>query len=189
MSRLQPRWIALAIALCASAACSQTSTSPAATDGSDPVAASAPAPDDAPGNGPAPLDCKIFAAGDVASIFTAPITVSHDSIRNGCTFATADVGSLNINTGSYDDGNFSLPWDDVTKSTDSANFQPLRGVGDQAFFRKKDSTEFLSRKGDIYCTVSMSSLDNASAYHIAEQSPEQRAKAMGALCNKAFAAH
>lgn len=192
MPRLQPRCVALAIALCASAACSQTSTSPTTANGSDAVAASALTSDDAADNGPAPLDCKIFAPGEVASIFTVPTKVSHDSIRNGCTFATADGGSLNINTGSYDDANFSLPWDDVTKSSDSANYLPLSGVGDQAFFQKKSGTEFFSKKGDLYCIVSMTAIDQAdqaSVYHIAEQSAEERGRALGALCSKAFAAH
>jgi len=179
----------LAALLCATTACSQTPPPPASSTNADSVAASAPAASDAAGNGPAPLDCKIFAPGDVASMFTAPVKVSHDSIRNGCTFATADGGSLNINTGSGDDVNFSLPWGDVTKSVDSANFLRLPGVGDQAFFRKATGTEFFSRKGDLYCTVSMTGLEQASVNHIAEQSPEERGKALGALCNKAFAAH
>lgn len=192
MPRLPPRYVALAIGLCASAACSQTSPSPTTANASDAVAASAPTSDDAAGKGPAPLDCKIFAPSDVASIFTVPTQVSHDPLQNGCSFRGADGPFLNINTGGYDDANFSLPWNDVTKSTDSVNFLPLPGVGDQAFFRKKNGTEFFSRKGAVYCMVSMTPLDDpdqASGLHIAEQSPEQRAKAIGALCNKSFAAH
>lgn len=186
MSRPQPRCVALAIMLCASAACSQTSSSSTTTGGNDDAIQ---ANSDAAGNGLAPLDCKAFAPGDVASIFTAPAKVSHDSIRNGCTFEIENGGSLNINTGSYDDANFSLPWDDVTKSSDSANFLPLPGVGDQAFFRKATGTEFFSRKGDLYCMVSMTGVDQASVNHIAEQSTQERGKALGALCSKAFAAH
>ena len=191
MPRLHPRSVAMAIMLCASAACTQTSNSPTTANGSDAVAASTPAADEVAGKAPAPLDCKIFAPSDVASIFTVPTQVSHDSVQNGCTFSGADGRpSLNISTNSYDD--VSLEWNDVTKSTDSANFQPLAGVGDQAFFQRKSSGEFFSKKGDVYCVVQMTALnapDQANELHIVEQSPEQRAKAIGALCNKAFAAH
>lgn len=182
------RPITLACLLGASAACSQTANPPT-------LSANTATSSDASGNAPAPLDCsKVFAPSDVASIFSVPAKISRDQIRRGCTFDTQNSvdpygGSLNVNTGGYDDVNFSLPWDDVTRSTDSANFQPLPGVGDRAFFRKTTGTEFFSKKGEIYCIASMTSLDQATVNHIAEQSPEQRAKAMGALCNKAFATH
>ena len=188
MPRFMPRPIALACLVCATAACSQTASPPALSTNASPSSTSAPTT--ASSNPRAPLDCdKVFVPSDVAGVFTAPVKVSRDSIRNGCTFATDDGGSLNINTGGGDDANFSLPWNDVTKSTDSVNFLPLPGVGDQAFFRKATAIELFSKKGDLYCMASMTGLEQAGVNHIAGQSAEERAKALGALCNKAFAAN
>lgn len=183
--------------LCASAACSQTSP-PASSTNADSVAASASAPDDASGSADAPvvLDCaKVFAPSDVASIFTVPAKVSRDQVfRGSCRFDTTNSvdpygGDINIRAGGGDNMDFTLPWREVTESSHRAEFTALPGVGDQAFWRTNNSGEFLSRKGNIYCIVVLHGLDQASVNHIAEQSPDQRAKSLGALCNKAFAAH
>jgi hypothetical protein len=190
--------ILLASSLCAMGACSQTSgaASPSANGTADSVASSTPA-DATQGSDAKPLvlDCgKVFAPADVAGIFTAPIKVGPDPVRGGCTFEITHAGDpyggdLNVNLGRSDDTDFSMPWNDVTESTDRANFTALPGTGDQAFWSTRNGNELLSKKGSLYCRAVLFGYEQARVNHIAEQSPEQRGKALGALCNKAFADH
>ncbi len=185
MSSRITRWAAIVWALCATSACSNSRANAAPAAGADPGAASAPASAD---TGTVALDCgRVFSPGDVAGLVKAPVTVGQvPGSASWCHFGNDEVADITVRIGSSEDDE--AMWDDATVSSNRARFVAFPGVGDQAVFKagnRAEDPELASRKGRLYCSVS---IDGGSDNSYKTLSGEDLAKRLGALCNKAFAA-
>ncbi len=186
MLQLKSQQIACAFALCALAAFSQSATGAAPDHGADAAPAVGPASNTAQSDDDAAIDCaKVFSPGDVAGLMHAPAKVSQNEPRHGsCRFDNGH-SSLIVYTG----GSFTsqMTWNDVT-GPHRAKYVALPGVGDEALRKSDDGTEVFSRKGRIYCSVSLPSDANSYGRDYTKTRGEALSKQLGALCNKFFAA-
>lgn len=60
------------------------------------------------------------------------------------------------------------------------------GVGDRAFYKTDDGTEFFSKQGKIWCAATLMGVNNNSGDFVHQSSAALAAK-LGALCTKVFA--
>ncbi|MEO6967340.1 MAG: hypothetical protein ABI132_02635 [Rhodanobacteraceae bacterium] len=144
MSRVQPQWVALAIVLCAAGACSQASTSQAATDGRDAAAASTP-PNTTSDTSKSAVNAKTFCAKQqpaVQPLVKVPLVLFKASDSNSekemhmgeNDFVDCDFRQQNtqINVSLHDDSDHTL-FDD----SDEKGYAPLAGFGDKARYSVK----------------------------------------------------
>ena len=167
--------LALAWAVGATAACSQSATNTASSGGANSRAASSPS-DDSATSSAAPVDCsKVFAPSDVASVLSGPIKIERDAYPIGCHFVgTGAEVTVDV------DPSLEMVWSSVAADTE---FVDLPDVGDQARRRASNGYDVVSRKGKHYCGAGYSMQSTATSL-----SGEELAKRLGALCNKLFAA-
>lgn len=182
MSRRTTRLAAIAWALCATSACSNSRANAAPAAGGDPADASATVGAD---TGAVALDCgRVFSPGDVAGLLNAPVTVVQTpGSTSWCSFGNPDLGDITVRTGIGTDDE--VMWDDATVSSNRVKFVALSGVGDQAVRKAKDGAQVSGRKGKVYCTVTAL---GGTGDGFRRLGADELAKRLGALCNKAFAA-
>lgn len=180
------RSIALACALYASAACSQANNASAPSNSAGADSAAAPADSTASGDDTLHDCAKLFAPSDAAALFTAPVKVSDYGPAGGmCSFETAKGASITLVRSS--DPSSEMQW---KEKKSNPSFVNLAGVGDEALRVKDSASIIISKKGNVYCSAQLFGYDSArTSDDIAKQNGDERAKALGALCNKAFAAH
>jgi len=168
--------LALAWAVGATAACSQSATNnPASSGGANSVVASSPT-DDSATSSATPLDCsKVFAPSDVAGVLTGPINLERDAYPIGCHFVGAGA-EVTVDV----DPSLEMVWSSVAADP---VYVDLPGVGDQARRRATNGYDVVSAKGKRYCGAGYSMQSTAASL-----SGEELAKRLGALCNKLFAA-
>ena len=176
--------------MCMLAACSQSSSTPAAADGGKAESiVPAPAPagtaaDDASGHSDddtiTQIDCaRIFKPEDATPILGTPAKVSNYAMRDrSCDFESGDGYHIQIYGGKGDDLTSKVEWSDATLSSDKDRYASLDGVGDEAYWRKDGlHNSVLSRKGELWCSADggMPARDEAAA------------RKLGELCNKEYA--
>jgi hypothetical protein len=125
---------------------------------------------------------RLLTAADVAGVLHAPSTAEEIPGDNGstCSFTTADYASLSV-TLRAGMGKTSLAIWKSGKMPVSGVAEP--GVGDEAVW-VEGLHEVVARKNDLLCDIQVSGLDrNAPGASHADQR-----RAVGALCNKIFAA-
>lgn len=180
--------IALACVLCANAACSQTdhASAPPASSAAATYAATSASDDNAAGKDASLHDCaKWFTPADAASLFTVPVKVSDYGPAGGmCSFDTARGASIVLSRGT---GMLSEnQWKEQKANT---SYESVTRVGDEALSLRSNASIVFSRKGSVYCSAQLFGFDSSrTGDDIAKQSSGERAKALGALCNKAYAA-
>ncbi|MEO6922324.1 MAG: hypothetical protein ABI142_00725 [Bryocella sp.] len=192
MRHLSFTQMTLLMGLCALAACSQGTGMSAADHGGQSTAAAAPGvaaaalterspsagssdSDDAPIT---QIDCaKIFKPEDTIPILGAPSKISNYPFRNrSCEFEATNDSTLNLYGGKGDDITSTIEFNQATIPANAGKYGRLDGVGDEAFWRK-DHSEIVSRKGDLWCSVDGGPLNHSAA----------DAHKLGALCNKIYA--
>ncbi len=173
---LQYRKLVTAALVCALAACSHSTgdapTKPAATT---------------QGN---VCDRHLLGVADVNGILDAPVTGSKPLPGDAqtCLFITAmdDQGGPNLNVGLRPGlGIATLATFTSGHMNQYATWKPLAGVGDEAVWLP-DLHEIQARKGDVLCDVGVL-MGISKTLHEAGEAAQQ--KALGALCNKIFAAY
>ncbi len=186
MSRLQPLWIALAIALCATVACSQTASPSAAQTNAGSVASTQA---NASSDSDRPIDCsKILSSSDVSDLLTAPVTMKKTGgDNNDCDFTVASGASITVAFATGSDGKYR--WKSASDPT--LAMVPMQGLGDKAMRRVMgEGVDVVATKGDLLCWVTMLGTNSASdTANITKLRGDALAEKLGALCNKGFAAH
>ena len=125
---------------------------------------------------------KLLTAGDVTGILHAPSTAEEVPGDNGstCRFTTADYAAVSV-TLRPGMGKTSLAIWKSGKMPVSGVAEP--GVGDEAVW-VEGLHEVVAEKNDLLCDIQVSGLDrNVPGASVADQR-----RAVGALCNKIFAA-
>jgi len=171
---MRPALCVFALAAVLLAACSKQPSSTSASARNAPAtAAAAPA-------GSA-CDRKLLAAEDVVGILGAAPTVTKNipGDPQSCKFETSGFPSLTVSVrpghgvaavGMYTSG----------KMTEFEASKPLSGVGTEAV-RSLSLNRVIARKDDLLCEITGPGLADAN--------DESKARQLGALCNKIFAAY
>ncbi len=174
MPSIMPRAVAVVV-LAFGAACAKDGPSAAAQSGGSPAAASTASLGSA-------CKRKLLTAEDVAGILHAPSTTAEVPGDNGstCSFTTASYASLTV-TIRPGMGKASLAiWKSGKMPVSGVAEQ---GVGDEAVWVEQ-LHEVVAEKNDLLCDIQVGGLDrNATGASLADQR-----RAVGALCNKIFAA-
>lgn len=167
--------------MCVAIACSQSRIQAASVASGEPADAIASSSADT--TVAVPIDCnKVFSPSDAAGLLDPPVKLSAIGEGTGwCDFGNEKLGDITVRTGSGQEDK--QLFEEATVSTDRVNFVPLPGVGDQAVRRASDGSEIASKKGNMYCSVSI--LGDAPGKRLGG---EELAKRLGALCNKVFSA-
>ncbi|MEO7051122.1 MAG: hypothetical protein ABI128_05605 [Rhodanobacter sp.] len=188
MSHLQLRWIALAIALCATTACSQTDSPSAAQTNAGSIASTQPQASSS-SDSDRPIDCsKILSSSDVSDLLTAQVTMKKTGAdNNDCDFTVASGASITVAFATGSDGKFR--W--KTASDPTLAMVPMQGLGDKAMRRiMGEGVDVVATKGDLLCWVTMLGTNSASdTANITKLRGDALATRLGALCNKGFVAH
>lgn len=186
MSRLQSRCIALAIVLCATAACSKSTSSPVEHTNSDSVAS---AQANSASDSVRPIECStILSPSDVADLLTASVTMKKTGgDNNDCNFTIASGASITVAFATGDDGKYR--W--KTASDPTLAMVPMQGLGDKAMKRLTgEGVDVVATKGDLLCWVTMVGTNSAvDTNNITKLRGDALAEKLGMLCNKGFAAH
>jgi hypothetical protein len=186
MSRLQSPCIALAIVLCATAACSQTTTPPVAQTNANSVVSPQA---DAGADSVHPVECsKFLAVSDVADLLTTPMTLKKaGGDNNDCNFTIASGASITVAFATGDDGKYR--W--KTASDPTLGMVPMKGLGDKAMKRLTgEGVDVVATKGDLLCWATMVGTNSAvDTNNITKLRGDALAEKLGLLCSKGFAAH
>lgn len=186
MYRLQPRWIALAIALCATAACSQTGSAPAAQTNASSIAPAQPTDSS---DSHRLLDCaKILSSSDVADLLTAPVTMKKTGgDGTDCNFTIASGASITVSFATGSDGRYR--W--KTASDPTLGMVPMPGLGDKAMKRSMSAgVDVVATKGDVLCWATMVGTNSVKdTGNITKLRGDALATKIGELCNKGFSSH
>ncbi len=188
MSHLQSRWIALAMTLFATTACSQTDAPSAAQTDAGSVASTQPKGSSSSDSG-RPIECsKILSSLDVSDLLTAPVTMKKKGAdNNDCDFTVASGASITVAFASGSDGKYR--WKSASDPT--LAMVPMQGVGDKAMRRVMgEGVDVVATKGDLLCWVTMLGTNSASdTANITKLRGDALATRLGALCKKGFTAH
>jgi hypothetical protein len=135
-------------------------------------------------------DRHLLSVADVNGILDAPVTGSKPlpGDAQSCLFITAmeDQGGSHLSVGLRPGlGIATLATFTSGHMNDYATWKPLAGVGDEAVWLP-DLHEIQARKGDLLCGVGVL-VGMSKTLHDAGEAAQQ--KALGALCNKIFAAY